>query len=194
MLIPDSGASIRILDTSGVISDSIVYDNGPTDSSDWNGESVSPPTNGIDLIVYVRGDGCNYLPDTDSATDWNYRWSILGASNLCTDNQFSGQSTITPLIGPQDGLLDLLNWIEGATTSIQVHLYQMQEPRLVQALMNAANNGIEVKVVLDQGCDCNIWSYSDMQLQYGFASELDNAGAEVFWFGGEYEEQYINKE
>ena len=90
----------------------------------------------------------------------------------------------------RDGLLDLLNWIEGATTSIQVHLYQMQEPRLVQALMNAASNGIEVKVVLDQGCDCSIWSYSDMQLQYGFASELDNAGAEVFWFGGEYEEQY----
>jgi len=190
MLIPDSGASIRILDTSGTISDSIVYDNGPTDSNDWNGESVSPPTNGIDLIVYVRGDGCNFLPDTDSAADWNYRWSVLGASNLCIDNQFSGQSTVTPLIGPQDGLLDLLNWIEGATTSIQVHLYQMQEPRLVQALMNAASNNIEVKVVLDQGCDCSIWSYSDLQLQYGFASELDNAGAEVFWFGGEYNEQY----
>ena len=82
MLIPDSGASIRILDASGLISDSIVYDNGPTDSSDWNGESVSPPTSGIDLIVYVRGDGCNYLPDTDSASDWNYRWSVLGASQL----------------------------------------------------------------------------------------------------------------
>ncbi len=190
MLIPDSGASIRILDAGGTISDSIVYDNGPTDSNDWFGESVSPPANDIDMIVYVRGDGCNYLPDTDSASDWNYRWSILGASNLCINNQFSGQSTVTPIIGPQDGLLDLLNWIEGATTSIQVHLYQMQEPRLVQALMNAASNGIEVKVVLDQGCDCSIWSYSDMQLQYGFASELDNAGAEVFWFGGEYGDQY----
>ena len=190
MLIPDSGASIKILDAVGTISDSVVYDNGPTDSSDWVGESVSPPVDGIDMIVYVRGDGCNFLPDTDSASDWNYRWSILGASNLCVNNQFSGQSTVTPLIGPQDGLLDLLNWIEGATTSIQVHLYQMQEPRLVQALMNAASNGIEVKVVLDQGCDCSIWSYSDLQLQYGFASELDNAGAEVFWFGGEYNEQY----
>ena len=149
MLIPDSGASIRILDAGGTISDSIVYDNGPTDSNDWFGESVSPPANDIDMIVYVRGDGCNYLPDTDSASDWNYRWSILGASNLCINNQFSGQSTVTPIIGPQDGLLDLLNWIEGATTSIQVHLYQMQEPRLVQALMNAASNGIEVNSVVN---------------------------------------------
>ena len=80
---------IKILDAAGTISDSVVYDNGPTDSSDWVGESVSPPVNGIDMIVYVRGDGCNFIPDTDSASYWNYRWTILDASNLSVNNQFS---------------------------------------------------------------------------------------------------------
>ena len=192
ILIPDSGAAIHIKDASGMISDSVVYDNGPAQAEGWTGQSVSPPRNGIKMIVYVRGDGCDYLPDTDTAIDWNYRWSVLGASNFCSETQFSGMSTITPLIGPQDGLLDLLNWIDGATTSLEVHIYQMQEPRLVQALINAASNGIEVKVLLDEGCACtNIWSYNDMQLQYGFASELDNAGAEVYWFGGESDQPYL---
>jgi phosphatidylserine/phosphatidylglycerophosphate/cardiolipin synthase-like enzyme len=192
LLIPDSGAAIQMKDASGTISDSIVYDNGPSESDGWSGQSVTPPRNGINMIVYVRGDGCDYLPDTDTAMDWNYRWSVLGASNFCAETQFNGTSTITPLIGPQDGLLDLLNWIEGATTSIEVHIYQMQEPRLVQALMNAASNGVEVTVLLDEGCTCtNIWSYNDMQLQYGFASELDNVGAEVFWFGGDSDQPYL---
>jgi len=192
ILIPDSGAAIQMKDASGIISDSIVYDNGPSESDGWSGQSVTPPLDGINMIVYVRGDGCNYLPDTDTAVDWNYRWSVLGASSFCSDNQFSGTSTITPLIGPQDGFLDLLDWINGATTSLEVHIYQMQEPRLVQALMDAASNGVEVKVLLDEGCLCtNIWSYNDMQLQYGFASELDNAGAEVYWFGGESDQPYL---
>ena len=146
----------------GILSDSVVYDNGPSETDGWSGASVSAPLS-INMIVYIRGDGCNFLPDTDSASDWNHKWSILGASNLCTSTEFSGQSSITPLIGPQDGLLDLLNWMEGATSSIQVHLYQMQEPRLVQALMNAASRVLDVKVVLDQGCTCSIWSYDDMQ-------------------------------
>ena len=189
ILIPDSGAAIQIKDPMGILSDSVVYDNGPSETDGWSGASVSAPLS-INMIVYIRGDGCNFLPDTDSASDWNHKWSILGASNLCTSTEFSGQSSITPLIGPQDGLLDLLNWMEGATSSIQVHLYQMQEPRLVQALMNAASRGLDVKVVLDQGCTCSIWSYDDMQKQTGFASELDNAGAEVFWFGTGNDQPY----
>jgi len=189
ILIPDSGAAIQIKDSLGTLSDALVYDNGPSETLGWTGVSVSQPLN-INMIVYNRGDGCNYLPDTDTAADWTYRWSILGSSNNCANTEFSGQSSITPLIGPQDGLLDLLNWIEGATTSIQVHIYQMQEPRLVQALINAASSGIEVKVVLDQGCTCSIWSYDDMQKQTGFASELDNVGAEVFWFGTGNDQPY----
>ena len=102
LLIPDSGAAIQMKDASGTISDSIVYDNGPSESDGWSGQSVTPPRNGINMIVYVRGDGCNYLPDTDTAMDWNYRWSVLGASNFCAETQVNGTSTITPLIGPQD--------------------------------------------------------------------------------------------
>ena len=57
-------------------------------------------------------------------------------------------SQIVPIVGPQNGLLELIDWIDGAQTSIKVQLYQMQEPQLVKALTEALKEELTLKLCL----------------------------------------------
>ena len=161
-----------------------MFDGGPASHSGWTSESISIPTNSVsdDEFIYIRGDGCKYLPDTDSADDWKYMWSISGLYNtLCLATEFSeGESIVTPIVGPQNGLLELIQWIDGSQTSLQIQLYQMQEANLVQALLDALNRGVSVELMLDPGCyNCNIWSETDLQYKNDYAYTLIQAGATV---------------
>ena len=142
----------------------------------------------LSLLVYHRGDGCGNLPDSDVALDWQHRWGRLGASTFCGPTLFSGMSTVTPLIGPQDGLVDLVTWIDNANESLHVHLYQIEQPNLVQALIEAHNRGVEVTVVLNYAEYW--WNNYDKNNQIGTANVLATAGIDTFWFGGQNDEPY----
>jgi phosphatidylserine/phosphatidylglycerophosphate/cardiolipin synthase-like enzyme len=180
--LPDDGAALHIMDPTGAVADTIVYGNGPVEVDGWNGISLVEPVSGINLIIYHRGDGCGQLADTNAASDWHERWGRLGGSTFCEDQGYSGESVVTPLIGPMYGLLDVLDWIEGANTSLHLHVYQLSEARLVQALIDAQGRGVDVTVVLDAGSP-GFWSDYDMLNQYGMASELVKAGVTTYWFG-----------
>ena len=180
--LPNDGAALHIMDPSGALADTVVYGNGPVEVNGWSGISLVEPVSGINLIIYHRGDGCGALVDTDQVEDWHHRWGRLGGSTFCDDQTFNGESEVIPLIGPTHGLLDVLDWIEGANESLNVHVYQLSEPRLVQALINAQARGVDVTVVLDAGAQ-GFWSDFDMISQYGMASELVKAGVTTYWFG-----------
>ena len=187
--LPDDRAALHIVDPSGMVADTVVYGNGPVEVEGWSGISLVEPVSGINLIIYHRGDGCGSLDDTDQVVDWHHRWGRLGGSTFCDDQTFSGESVVTPLIGPTHGLLDVLDWINGANTSLNVHVYQLSEPRLVQALIDAQARGVDVTVVLDAGSQ-GFWSNFDMMNQYGMASELVKAGVTTYWFGDSGVEPY----
>ena len=186
--LPDSGAAIHIKTPTGMLADTIVYGNGPVDVAGWSGISLVEPVSSISLLVYHRGDGCGNLPDTDVALDWQHRWGRLGASTFCGPTLFSGMSNITPLVGPQEGLVDLLAWINGATESLHVHLYQIEQPNLVQALIEAYNRGVEVTVVLNSVEDW--WNNYDKDNQNGVVNILTTAGVNTLWFGGVSDQPY----
>ena len=194
--IPDLGVVITIVDPSGNLSDAFVFDSGPASHAGWTSEAISVPTNSVsdDEFIYVRGDGCKNLPDTDSADDWKYLWSISGLHNtLCLATDFGeGESIVTPIVGPQNGLLELIQWIDGSQTSLQVQLYQMQEANLVQALLDALNRGVNVELMLDPGCyNCNIWSETDLQYKNDYSYTLIQAGATVYEFNTDSNEPYL---
>ena len=185
---PNSGASIHLLDPSGAHADTLVYGNGPVDVSGWDGISLVEPLSNLDNLIYLRGSGCGDSPDTDTVEDWHHRWSRLGGSTFCYDTAVSSTGTITPLIAPEYGLTDLLAWIEGASTSLHVHLYQLKEVHLVEALMDAQARGVNVTVVLDYGDSW--WNENDMDNQQGMATTMLAAGVEVYWFGDTGENPY----
>ena len=86
--LPNSGATIQLVAPDGTIADTFVYGNGPTDTEGWSGPSIAEPVTTVDRILYLRGDGCGEMPDTDNANDWEMRWSVAGASHFCGLNTF----------------------------------------------------------------------------------------------------------
>ena len=88
--------------------------------------------------------------------------------------------------------MELIQWIDGSQTSLQIQLYQMQEANLVQALLDALNRGVSVELMLDPGCyNCNIWSETDLQYKNDYAYTLIQAGATVYEFNTDSNEPYL---
>ncbi|CAI8328495.1 MAG: Cardiolipin synthase B [Euryarchaeota archaeon UBA443] len=185
----DSGMALQLIHPTGVVADTIVYKNGPVDSEGWSGVSLSEPVSGIDNLILYRGDGCGLMTDTNQSVDWHQRWGRLGASDFCADYSFDDATSITPLIAPEHGLMDLLNWIDAAQTSLHVHLYILQSSELTQALTDAHNRGVDVTVVLNEPEDW--WNSNDKVAQEAYAYALKQAGISVHWFGGSGDDPYL---
>ena len=185
----DSGMALQLIHPTGVIADTIVYKNGPVDSEGWSGVSLSEPVNGIDNLILYRGDGCGLMTDTNQSVDWHQRWGRLGASDFCADSSFDEATKITPLIAPEHGLMDILNWIGDAQTSLHVHMYIIQSSELTQALIDAKSRGVDVTVVLNEPEDW--WNYNDKVAQEAYAYALKEGGISVHWFGGSGDDPYL---
>ena len=185
----DSGMALQLIHPTGVVADTIVYKNGPVDSEGWSGVSLSEPVSGIDNLILYRGDGCGLMTDTNQSVDWHQRWGRLGASDFCADSSFDDATSITPLIAPEHGLMDLLNWIDGAQNSLDVHIYILQSSELTQALIDAHNRGVDVTVVLNEPEDW--WNSNDKVAQEAYAYALKEVGIGVHWFGGSGDDPYL---
>jgi len=184
----DDGGAVRLVAPDGTVADAVVWGDGPVDIEGWNGVSLTPPVSGLDRLVYLRGSGCANLEDTDSASDWRSRWTRIGASTPCVDRHLTDLTTMRPIISPEAGVVDLVQWIDGASTSLDVQVYQLQEPNLVHALLRAAERGVSVRVVMDAGDDW--WSPSDLRDVDGISAVMREAGIEVLHVGAEADDAY----
>ena len=188
MYLSNSGAAIQLEDPLGNIADTVVYENGPVGSLGWNGVSLVAPFSGMENLIYVRGDGCDAIVDTDQAIDWQKRWQLLGGTSSCGNRMHTGEFTITPLIGPESGIHDVLAWINDAEQSIHLHIYQFHSDVLAEALIAAHQRGIEVTVTLDAGDTW--WTDYELDQNKGIAVSLLQAGIDVRWFGESYDGPY----
>ena len=184
----DDGGALRLLSPDGTVADAVVWGDGPVDIEGWNGVALSPPLAGLERLVYLRGSGCMDLEDSDSANDWRLRWTRIGASTPCVDRHFTDLTNLRPIISPEAGVVDLVRWIDGASTSLDVQVYQIQEPNLVHALLRAAERGVDVRVVMDAGDEW--WSASDLRDVDGMSAVMQEAGIEVLLVGAEDTDAY----
>ena len=57
---------------------------------------------------------------------------------ICLQSEFGpSESLVTPIIGPENGLLELKQFIDESEDSLRIQLYQLQDAYLVQALLDA---------------------------------------------------------
>ena len=169
--LPNSGATIQLVAPDGTIADTFVYGNGPTSSEGWSGPSIAEPVTTVDRILYLRGDGCGDMPDSDTASDWEMRWSVAGASHFCGINTFSDDTDVIPLIGPEHGLDELITMVNEATDSIHLHIYQLHDVYLTMSLMEASDRGVEITVVIHE--PESWWTESTTSQSLGIAWELE---------------------
>jgi len=185
---PNSGATMQLISPEGTIADTFVYGNGPTTEGDWSGPSIGVPVTTVDRILYLRGDGCGDMPDTNSANDWEMRWSVAGASHFCSINTFSDNTTVTPLIGPNAGLDEVITMINSASDSIHLHVYQLHHPNLAMALIQASDRGVDITVVIHEPEEW--WGSYNVGQSLGIAWELENADVDVLQFSSSSSSPY----
>ena len=176
----DSGTALQLMSPNGTIIDTLVYDGGNAEISEWNGPAVSVRGEGSAGLVLMRGDGCEYLPDTNSASDWEVRTFRLGASLFCAQDPLVAETTdgVWASIGPDGALGDLIGWIDGSEISLHIHMYEFLSPDVTHAILRAIDRGVEVTILLEEGI---LDSNSVDESQRGHANILYNAGADVIW-------------
>lgn len=185
---PNSGATMQLIAPDGTIADTFVYGNGPTSEDGWNGPSIGVPVTTVDRILYLRGDGCGDMPDTDSSSDWEMRWSVAGASHFCGINTFSDDTSVIPLIGPDSGLDEVMTMLNAATDSIHLHVYQLHHTNLAMALIDAQNRGVDVTVVIHE--PESWWDAYTIGQSLGIAWELESNGIDVLQFSSSSSSPY----
>lgn len=177
--LPDAGAAVMLVNPFGVMIDTVVYGAGPSPVAGWSGASIQEPNTDSVGLVLLRGDGCDQLPDTNTSADWEHSWSRLGRSLFCGGGDFDVMNiNVTPMIGPDDALYQMIDWIGGAQTSLHVHMYEFTSWRLALALVQAAQRGVDVTLVIEK------YPYStfDFSLTRGLVSEMHLAEVTVLWF------------
>ncbi len=174
----NSGGALQLVAPDGTVVDAFVYGSGFAEIVGWNGLALEmPPSDGAGLIL-MRGDGCNVLPDTDSSADWEYRWLRLGSSLFCDSGYFATDGSLTPVNSPVGALHQMVEWINGATTTLHIHIYQFDSPELFLAIEGAVLRGVDCTILLEGQI---LGDAADGADQRGWADELANAGCTVLW-------------
>jgi cardiolipin synthase len=88
-------------------------------------------------------------------------------------------TTQTLITEPDQGLTPIYNLIQSATTSIDMTMYELVDTQAQSLLCTAAQNGIKVRVILDQNDE-----YSNNLAAY---NQLQGCGASVVWAWTKYE-------
>ncbi|MEE2748177.1 MAG: lamin tail domain-containing protein [Candidatus Thermoplasmatota archaeon] len=174
----NSGGALQLVAPDGTVVDAFVYGSGFADIDGWDGLALEmPPSDGAGLIL-MRGDGCNVLPDTDTSSDWEYRWLRLGSSLFCDSGFFATDGSIIPVNSPVGALHQMVEWINGANSSLHLHIYQFDSPELYLAIEAAVIRGVECTILLEGQI---LGDAADNSDQRGWADELANAGCTVLW-------------
>ncbi len=174
----NSGGSLQLVAPDGTIVDAFVYGAGEADIEGWDGLALEMPPTAVAGLILMRGDGCGTLPDTNTSADWEVRWLRLGSTLFCDDGLFSTTGDLTPVNSPVGSLQQMVDWIDAATTSLHVHVYQFDSPELFAAMQSAVNRGVECTVLLEGEI---LGDAGDGADQRGWADELANAGCTVLW-------------
>jgi uncharacterized repeat protein (TIGR01451 family) len=161
----NSGDEVVLRDSGGKVRDALVYEKGLTEVDGWNGSSVEPyrGTNFAEpgQVLYRFLDEEDGLPaqDTDTAADWaQYAadpWHGRRVRYPGWDlEQFfqpalGTSGTVTAGIAPDNAYQLVVDTIRSAEESIELEAYTLEHYQLVTELVQQAQQGVSVTVLLE---------------------------------------------
>ncbi|HIA24466.1 MAG TPA: hypothetical protein EYN78_01450, partial [Candidatus Poseidoniales archaeon] len=176
----DSGSSLQLISPDGVTADTFVYGNGLATVSGWSGPAVSTPPTTTQGLIYMRGDGCNEIEDTNTSADWEVRWIRLGASMFCDSGVFSTTGSLEPMASPDGSLYQFTEWLDGSTTELHIHVYELMSNDIVAKLVQLSQANVDITIILEED---PLEDENDLYKIRGMAYELYAGGITVYWMG-----------
>lgn len=179
--LPNDGGTLRLVDQHGRTVDTVAWGDAETSELDgWSGPPVELVRSGNGLIL-LRGDACGAWNDSDADADWAHRTRQLGMSRFCDGGWFNtSDGSVRAVIHPDGAAEAVLEWIDGAQTSLRIHLYQLTHPHIVASLEAALQRGVSVRLVLEEQ---PLTSHEEHAKERAVLDHLDRAGAMISWFG-----------
>lgn len=107
-----------------------------------------------------------------------YRLAIIAALFLGTGSAADSQARHTLVIEPDQGLTPIYDLLSQATRTIDATLYELADPIAERLLARAAENGLTVRVILDQNLERH---HNQPAFNY-----LQQSGVEVVWAAKKY--------
>ncbi len=181
----DGGGMLELFDPQGRLIDVVAYGDVLPSSDGWIGGPIPTPSTSTQGLIWLRGDGCRNATDTNSSDDWMLEWRKLGGSVFCEPIQVEGGVDVTPMISPgPEALVQLIEWLDGATTSIDVQMYELMSVHIAQALLRAELRGVDVTLLLE---DSPLDETVDLEMMHGYAQFLSQSGVDVRLIGSDDE-------
>ena len=144
----------------------------------WNPYSK----NNHDAMVKIEGTAANYY-NYHFAEGWNISGGTTGKDQFKPDAapadhmgkaQVRGIRTSSGDTSAKTAILDAIN---SAKKSIYAEMYVMSDKNTIDALINAHNDGLDVRVILDPNQANTNWNPND-----GTFKTLKDAGVKVRWY------------
>jgi phosphatidylserine/phosphatidylglycerophosphate/cardiolipin synthase-like enzyme len=161
----NSGDEVVLRDADGMVRDTLVYEKGLTEVDGWSGPAVWPykGTNFAEpgQVLYRLLDEETGLPveDTDTAADWAQHaddpWHGRRVRYPGWDlEQFyqpalGTRGTVTVGIAPDNAYQLVVDTIRSAEESIELEAYTLEHYQLVTELVQQAQQGVSVTVLLE---------------------------------------------
>jgi phosphatidylserine/phosphatidylglycerophosphate/cardiolipin synthase-like enzyme len=163
----NSGDEVQLLNPAAGVVDVLVYKDGDTSVAGWSGPALHPYRSGSlfaeeGQILYRKRDQLSGEPvlDTDRAVDWaqsmddaiNGRkvqypgWSL---EQFFFPELGTSLATVTVSVAPDNAYETLVRQIGAAEERIQLVSHTFENLAIAEALVAAAQRGVEVKVLLE---------------------------------------------
>lgn len=163
----NTGDELLLLNPDGVVVDTLVYKNGDTAQNGWSGVAVQPyRVSGVfaeeGQILYRRRDQATGLPvpDTNTANDWaqtqadvingrKVRYPGWDLDTFFFTRQITTTAVLTIAIAPDNAYEAIVRQLNAAHSHIQIETLTFENLAIANALVNAANRGVAVTVLLE---------------------------------------------
>lgn len=192
----NTGGTISLLDTEGVVVDALLYGNTVQTSPGWLGDPAVAYTRGLAAVqgqIWQRKtDALTGQPiDSDQAIDWTGDmtdlawgrrvrypgWGGWDSTDGLWPTSGSDQATLTIAVGPEGLYTPMAAFLTQTTQTLDLSLYTLEHPTLAIAIADAVRRGVQVKLLLEGSPPGGI---SD--LQKWCVTQIALAGGDVRYF------------
>lgn len=163
----NTGDEVLLLNASGDLVDVLVYEGGDTNQSGWSGTAVQPYQvsnvfGAEGQILYRKRDQKTGQPvaDTNTAADWaqdpddvingrKVRYPGWRLDDYFFTAKITETAVLTVAIAPDNAYQTIINHLNAAQTSIQIETLTFENLGLADALIQAAQRGVNVTILLE---------------------------------------------
>jgi phosphatidylserine/phosphatidylglycerophosphate/cardiolipin synthase-like enzyme len=138
-VLANHGDSLMMMASNGSMMDSFVYGDS-NDLTAWSGGAFTPLPEGH---AAVRRSTPGPL-DSGQASDWAL--SVLGRQEV---DSFQEEAKVRPFLYPDGALDDILETLRRAEDSIFISMYDLNEPSIINSLIEARENKVDVRVLME---------------------------------------------